>query len=279
MKQVKNSIPIHDLTPEDDLNTAGIRYAPIEIRKDHVHSAPHRHNYYAVLFFVSGNGIHLIDFKEYKIADNTVHLIKPGQVHMLQRTPDTYGAAIHFSKEEAMHFPLVANLMQMTSSPIHSHDSATFETISNMLTLLKAELAANSGNVVSTCLAMLLLKSIKPDNRDGRRYDADTKQLFISFETLAEQHYRQGYTPAWYAKQLNITEKKLNNICKDASGTTVSSFLKERVLLEAKRLLSHSGASVKEIGYYLGFDDPAYFARFFTTNAGINAKTFRQQHS
>lgn len=278
MKQTKNIIPIHDFAPENDLNTETIRYVPIKVRNNTIPSHPHRHDYYVIVLFQKGGGTHLIDFVEYPIADRSVHLIKPGQVHLLMREPDAFGAAVHFARVEAMRFPAVTSLLQTVQYPLRNYSEPEFEPILNILNLLKDEVSGGNPEVAATCLAMLLLKAMNTNDPGGKKQDMENRQLFTSFEDIVELNYRNGDTPAWYARQLNITEKKLNKICKEATGNTVSQYLKERVLLEAKRLLSHSGRSVKEIGYYLGFDDPAYFARFFAANTGVTAGAFRKLH-
>lgn len=278
MKQTNTTIPTHNLVAESHLETPRIRYMPIEVRAESIQSSPHRHNYYVVLFFHKGGGTHLIDFVEYDIPDNSVHLIKPGQVHMLMRQPSAYGAAVLFSSDEAVRFPAVTSVLQTTAYPVRTHPAGAFASIVSMLSLLQGEVSCGNPQVSAACLAMLLLKSFIAPDPQAPRGDAETRRLFAAFDELVEQHYRNGCLPSWYAGQLNITEKKLNRVCKEVVGTTVSNWLKQRVLLEAKRLLSHSGESIKEIGYYLGFDDPAYFARFFAANAGVNASAFRKLH-
>ena len=44
---------------------------------------------------------------------------------------------------------------------------------------------------------------------------------------------------------------------------------------EARRLLIFTTASINEIGYQLGFNDPAYFSRFFTREAGMTPGRYR----
>jgi AraC family transcriptional activator of pobA len=279
MKQLKPSIPTHNFAAQEELKAGTIRYVPIEEHNEYVRSDPHRHNYFVVLFFHKGGGNHLIDFVQYPITDRSVHLVKPGQVHMLKRAPGSNGAAIHFSKDEAVNFPSVSKLLQVVNYPLHNHDATTFDSITTMLRLLQTQLPDSNRDVATACLAMLLLKSLSNYHDTENKLNVGIRQQFSSFEHLAEQHYRDGYKPAWYAKQLSISEKKLNELCKDAAGMTVGNFLKERILLEARRLLSHSGGSIKEIGYYLGFDDPAYFARFFASNTGTTAGAFRKKHT
>ncbi len=59
------------------------------------------------------------------------------------------------------------------------------------------------------------------------------------------------------------------------TGRTVTELLHDRIVLESKRNLAFSHKSVKEICYELGFEDPAYFSRFFKNNTGISPQDFR----
>ena len=52
--------------------------------------------------------------------------------------------------------------------------------------------------------------------------------------------------------------------------------LQDRLLLEAKRLMLYSNMTVAEAAYYLGFDDPAYFSRFFVRGCKVSPRQFRR---
>jgi AraC-like DNA-binding protein len=49
--------------------------------------------------------------------------------------------------------------------------------------------------------------------------------------------------------------------------------------MEAKRRLFHETGSIKELCYELGFEDPAYFTRFFKKNVGIAPQHFKIDRS
>jgi AraC family transcriptional activator of pobA len=48
-----------------------------------------------------------------------------------------------------------------------------------------------------------------------------------------------------------------------------------RLLVEAERQLRYTSLSIAQIGYHLGFHDPAYFSRFFTTRMRLSPREFR----
>jgi AraC-like DNA-binding protein len=69
----------------------------------------------------------------------------------------------------------------------------------------------------------------------------------------------------------------LNTLLKDLTGKTASAFIQERLMQEAKAYLMHTHLQVAEIAHKLGFGSPAYFNRFFKSNAGETPLQFRKQ--
>ena len=82
-----------------------------------------------------------------------------------------------------------------------------------------------------------------------------------------------------YAGELFISPSYLNEIVKRISGFTASHHIQQRIVLEAKRLAIYSGSSMKEIAYLLGFEDIAYFSKYFKTFSGTNFRDFKRSLS
>ena len=100
-------------------------------------------------------------------------------------------------------------------------------------------------------------------------------RIFHLFNKLIESHYKEHLTLSQYSAKISITEARLNEICRRLAGLPSKRLIMDRLTQEAKRLLSFSSVSITEIGYELGFKDPAYFARFFRKNAGVTASKYR----
>lgn len=100
-------------------------------------------------------------------------------------------------------------------------------------------------------------------------------RIFHHFNQLIESHYKEHLTLSQYADKISITEARLNDICRRLAGLPSKRLITDRLIQEAQRLLSFSSISITEIGYELGFKDPAYFARFFRKNAGVTASKYR----
>jgi AraC-like DNA-binding protein len=81
-----------------------------------------------------------------------------------------------------------------------------------------------------------------------------------------------------YASQMNVSEKRLTAATTKTVGKSPKTIIDERVMLEVKRLLIHTNLSIKEIGYDLGFEDPAYFIKYFRKHTGKTPIEFRENH-
>ena len=84
---------------------------------------------------------------------------------------------------------------------------------------------------------------------------------------------------AFYADQLNMDIKKINRICRESTGSTLFELLQERLITECKIQLQTSTGSVKEISYDLGFNDPAFFGRFFKKHTNYTPLEFKKQRA
>jgi AraC-like DNA-binding protein len=101
------------------------------------------------------------------------------------------------------------------------------------------------------------------------------KNIVYRFEKLIEQNYTTEHYPKFYADKLAITANYLNFVCKNFSGKKAGEIIRDRVILEAKRLLVNSELSISQISFQLGFDDNSYFTKFFKTFSGSSPSEFR----
>lgn len=82
-------------------------------------------------------------------------------------------------------------------------------------------------------------------------------------------------SPKDYADQLFVHINHLNRAVKETTGKTTSTLISTRVANEAKALLKHTNWSIAEIGYALGFEEPAHFNHFFRKHAEVSPSAFR----
>ena len=132
------------------------------------------------------------------------------------------------------------------------------------------------GQIFFINLSRLVVAAL-PDSQvqHGRGEDL---RLFLRFCDLVDVRYREHRTLSDYASQLNVTEARLNDISRRMANQSSKELIHDRLFQEARRLLLFSAVPVNEIGYQLGFTDPAYFSRFFARRGGVPPSQFRAQH-
>jgi AraC-like DNA-binding protein len=96
------------------------------------------------------------------------------------------------------------------------------------------------------------------------------------FIKLVEENYLEIHEVQFYADRLSISSNYLNKIMKELLGTTSKKYILNKIVQEAKNLLSFTDMSISEISNKLKFESPSYFTRIFNTYAGLNPKEFRQ---
>lgn len=248
---------------------------------------PHRHHVFQILWFTKAAGDHVVDFVTYELGDNTLFLLRPGQVHQLPKS-GFYGFSITFTeqfywenKHERQTLYDFTTLFDDSQeyAPVRIGDEAAVS-MQKIISLMQAELrheGSNSSVIKHYLNAFLLLsereKKQNPVNSpDAHNHDARIIQL----RRLVEKNFRQEHQAAFYAAHFSLTAKRLNEIAKEAINKTVTDMVHDRLVLEAKRQLAFSNRNVKEICYEIGFEDPAYFSRFFRHHTGISPHEFRE---
>jgi AraC-like DNA-binding protein len=93
---------------------------------------------------------------------------------------------------------------------------------------------------------------------------------------LLDKNFKEKKMVTEYADMLMVSPTYLNRVVKKNTGFSAGHQIRQRLVLEAKRMGRFSGAGMKEIAYNLGFLDPAHFSRFFKAFAGLNFSDFKR---
>ena len=96
------------------------------------------------------------------------------------------------------------------------------------------------------------------------------------FRTLLDESCRQRVQVETYAQRMGITAGQLSRLCREVLGMSALDAINARVMHEAQRELVYSSLSIKQIADELGFDDEAYFGRFFKKQSGLRPTEFRK---
>ncbi|WP_166922391.1 AraC family transcriptional regulator [Flavobacterium poyangense] len=245
----------------------------------HIHK-PHQHDFFIIVLFDQAKGIHTIDFKDYKIDNQQIHLLFPGQVHTWSIEPDTTGYQLmidrHFFERFSLSFRFSS--VEYHNQPVIDLDPDSFQLIRYEFDAIKNELAAvdSLSELISSrtaVIASIISKSAAKIFTDLNNYQVEPR--IVKFQQLIDISFKEEKLVSFYAAKLHISANYLNILCKKYLKISATQVIQQRTVLEAKRLLKTSAISVKEIAFELGFVDHAYFSNFFKTHTGTTPTDFR----
>ncbi|AKD04078.1 helix-turn-helix domain-containing protein [Pontibacter korlensis] len=250
---------------------------------------PHKHSFYIVLLITQGKGTHTIDFKKYEVEPDTVFFMAPGQVHSWELSDDADGFVAFFTPEfylrefphkELFSFPFFNTLL---NKPVLSVTPDEKHALVRAFQLMQQEYVSKElmrSEMLSRYLDVLLIRLTRIYHAQENVAEVQGGELSLlqKFVILVEQQYKEHLPVTAYADQLNVTAKHLKEVCKQSLGKTTNELVQERLLLEAQRLLVHSGLTASQIAADLGYLDAAYFFRFFKKHTRLTPEQFRSQN-
>ncbi len=282
MKQV---IPQYEFS-SDDANSIPFKLIPLQVKTAYDTSQPHRHNYYEIFIFFGEGGTHTIDFEDFEIKNNGVHFVSPGQVHLVERGLGTHGYVILFSREfvslQKSNHALLYDLpfLHNAKFPVINNSDEDIAVLKSVIENMETEMSSSARHNEEMIRSYLKIFLMHCDRFHKQDYPNDQNiyrsSEFRDFRIKLEEHFVSKHKVQDYCDMLGVSEKKLNDLCKQITGMKVSDIISQRILLEAKRLLLHSDQSTKEIAYYLNYTDPAHFSKFFKLKTGQSPTDFRQ---
>ncbi|MEO1289914.1 MAG: helix-turn-helix transcriptional regulator [Chloroflexota bacterium] len=261
---------------------------PIMRHVDETHDeGVHRHDFQELLWIRSGTGRHRIDDAILEIQPHTFYLITKGQVHYFIEGVDLDGYVLRFSDEFLSadittsewdyrmtlfsHFSLRQSL---------SPDQASIERFQHIMDEMWSEIQQDGfgkQHILRHHLSILiiLLERARQYQPQPLGVKAQYMETFQEFITLLEAQFNQDHSVSHYAELLHITPRQLSDIVKRCTGKSAKTLILERLMLEAKRHLQHSNASIKEIAYALGFKDSSYFSKVFKQMTGVSPNQYQ----
>lgn len=231
-----------------------------------------------------------VDFQEFQLQTDSLLFINPkvvvkpiesklGGELLLHFNRDFYCIEIH-DHEVACDGILYNNVFEIPFIQLNESQSADIQNIIREIQSEMIDEDANTEEMLRILLKMIILKSTRIWKQQHLLSDNSQQsdvQFLRKFSKLVEQHYKTHHTVADYAEMLFLTPKNLSKKISLLSKDTPNDIIKNRIILESKRLLAHTTLTVKEIAFSLNYEDDAYFVRFFTKNTGISPLSFRKQ--
>jgi AraC family transcriptional activator of pobA len=249
---------------------------------------PHRHDFYHLILFTQGGGGFSLDFQNFKIIPYRAYFMAPGQVHGWDFEGDMDGYVINFSSQFFQSFLLKSDYLdqfcflngiagESVIDISEDRRNAIIDILENAVkeTEKKSRFKADA---VRVWILQLFLQIGNMDMGKGAHIaESYNGTLLRSFEKLIDKNYLDLRLPKQYAELLYITPNHLNALCNAELGKSAGDLIRNRITLEAKRMLINFSLSVTEIAYALNFEDNSYFCKFFKKQNGMTPDSFRKQ--
>lgn len=249
---------------------------------------PHRTNFNQLFYFHKAKGIHTVDFEDITLADNSLLFAPKDTVHRFDDKAEVNGVLLLFtdsffcsnSQDSILlrNCVLHSNITQSTLIHIPEQNTVFDNIFGQIYREFDNEKDSVQADILRNYIRLLLLYFIREQiSLPIFRNQSDNQDLELvrAFEYMLEQHYNSSPQVAYYCQSLNVTEKRLQTATRNILDRSPKEIIKDRIVLEAKRLLVYSSDSVKEISFRLGFDEPTNFTKFFKKSTGKSPMDFR----
>lgn len=248
----------------------------------------HRQEYYEIVWLKKGSGVHVIDTVNYTYSGSVLFILSPGQLHRIFPQEKAEGYVVKFlpslfsdAKDLDEYLIKTSLFDNIQAEPVVKLNASVHLMIEDVL--LKMETEFNNSEADREKIMLAYLKILIIHIGRLKKINASQEQLNVNIDFSLFQRYKQEveknfqneHSVEKYANLLGTKTRTLNSLSKKYAGKTAGDIIASRIILEAKRSLYYNALTVKEIGFKLGFEDPAYFTRFFKKHLGLSPQEYK----
>ncbi|WP_127133226.1 AraC family transcriptional regulator [Pseudoflavitalea rhizosphaerae] len=248
---------------------------------------PNRLSYNRIVLVESGTGKLIIDNNSFVISSHEVFLMSKGQIYKFENSATITGYIVSFgdcfwekTPQSASNCKAVLFNNTTANQRLQLNNPETSE-LSFLLNVLSNEFNApgyiNQMDVLAAYLKIIMIKLANVRLTEEATFDSQDYVLYRKFMELLSSRYRTFHAVIDYAAMLNITARRLSEICKRCSGINAKEIINGQLIAEAKRSLQFSSSPVKEIAYTLNFNSSEQFSHFFKKNTKLSPADYRNQ--
>ncbi|MEZ0114599.1 AraC family transcriptional activator of pobA [Catenulispora sp. EB89] len=249
---------------------------------------PHRHTFYEIVLVTAGRGRHVVDSQPWPITPPHFGVIVPGQVHHWEGARGIEGSVLLFNEDFLVRHPEdVAVLQALPGLSWLSPSGAQMAGLLGLASEMERELRAGDRGhegVLRAYLHILIVRAARIAGAlDASASGAGTgavlpvSELVDRFLRLIAAPGQGSRTLISYAREIGVSPGYLHELVREQTGLTPGRLTRRRRVLEAKRLLTGTDLTIRQVSDQAGFGDPAYFCRFFRRETGLSPGEFRRR--
>lgn len=252
----------------------------------------HRHAQYFQIHYVESGDINFhIDDKLYQVHGPSLFFTPPAIPYSFQTVASADGHVLKIHQsiiwdllKRGLELEPELNLnlgICLSSENMQADQLKQWQLIQQLMENIKDEWNKQSpakSLVLESYVYLLIIQIARLSSRqvESSLVNNDDLRLFHRFNNEIEKHLHEHWQLANYTQTIGVSESRLYQICKRISNSSPKKIIRERLLQEVKRMLTLTSLSSNEISYELGFNEPAYFSRFFKTQTGLTPHTYRK---
>ena len=218
----------------------------------------HWHDEAEIIYVRKGPLSLVIDGQEYIGADHSIHLVSPGELHLMSA-----------SEEPVDYFTLLFPL-----------EFVSFQSKDWLENELLFEANHKDSYQKHLGVRILLLKFLELlAEHNGLRHDSPGNPKGIQKEILfyLQQNYCNHISLKDLASHFHLSEKYVSRFFKEQFHLTVTQYISYLRLSHAKHLLESTNLSVTDIALTCGFTNVSYFIRSFGRTYGLSPLQYRKR--
>lgn len=235
---------------------------------------------------VRGEARATLNITEYHFQANDLLLIEPGSFLLIHEfSEDALVYYILFSSNflEKNTFTLHMSMtsLQLSSPLLRLNDDVAHVFVQMIDTLLAASncqpslLTTNKMLHVFNLLQVAFAELARDAQRDNYRPMDRKNEIFQEYSNLVMKHYHEWHHVSQYAEAMRLTLPHLSSTIKQVADKTAGELIIDAILTDAKAQLRLTTLQIKEIAISIGFDNVAFFNRFFKAHTGMTPKAYR----
>ena len=240
-----------------------------------------RYDFFQIIWFteVGGDPTYFLDFQEYTLKEDQIVIVYPGQIDRMDiQHKKGYLFAINSDTFFNINRRLNSDFLNgyLSNIFITLNDSVK-KTLEILLDLMLSEYRSKNRIILMESYLEAFLFHINSLLGDTTLSKNNQATVVAELMKLIDYNYITERETKFYAKELGLTIRRLSELTQKGTGKTVKEHLHERLILEAKREIHLNRKSLKEIAFDLGFNEPAYFTRFFKQHTTMTPSEFKDK--
>ncbi|QEC42027.1 helix-turn-helix domain-containing protein [Pseudobacter ginsenosidimutans] len=258
-------------------------------------SVRYRPDFFSFLFIREAFGKYTIDDLQFNMQPRTVYFTNPGNLRSFEWHQLNDTCLIVFTEaflKEQVHSDIYNDFSFLLTETVEPRVlmPEQFRAIEELYQIIHREYSSNSpyrNKLIGSMLVSLLFKIREYFFQDYNPiYEGNrSSQIVRTFKQNLEQHFRDlagGKTDTQlrvqdYADKQFLHVNYLSSVISSKTGKTVSAWIADKTITEAKVMLQNKQVSIKEVASRLGFLEASHFSNYFRKHTHQSPAEYRKQ--